>query len=139
MLCYTTPPLEDDVEAIGPVRLELFVQSSLAHTDFFGRLCDVNPRGRSTNLCDGLVRIEPGTGEAQPAGSLRIELGMWATAYRFRAGHRIRLQVSSGAHPRWNRDLGTGETPATATRVETADQTVFHDADRPSALILPVA
>ncbi|MEE8373868.1 MAG: CocE/NonD family hydrolase [Dehalococcoidia bacterium] len=138
VLCYTTPPLASDVEVIGPVRLELFVRSSLAHTDFFGRLCDVRPDGRSTNVCDGLFRIEPGNGEQQPDGSLRIDVDMWATAYRFGRGHRLRLQVSSGAHPRWSRNLGTGEPIATGTRMNVAEQAVYHDEAHPSALVLPM-
>lgn len=138
VICYTTPPLENDVEVIGPVRLELFVQSNRSHTDFFARLCDVDPKGRSINVCDGLFRIEPGKGAPQPDGSVHIEVDMWATAYRFRHGHRLRLQVSSGAHPRWSRNLGAGEPIATGTRMEVAEQTVYHDAEHPSALVLPI-
>jgi predicted acyl esterase len=63
---------------------------------------------------------------------------MWATAHRFRRGHRIRLQVSSGAHPRWARNLGTGEPFATAINARCADQTIYHDREHPSALVLPV-
>ncbi|MGB9722300.1 MAG: CocE/NonD family hydrolase [Chloroflexia bacterium] len=139
VLSYTTPPLKRDLEVIGPVRLQLYVRSSLAHTDFFGRLCDVHPNGRSINLCDGLFRIEPGRGERLPDGTLRIEVDMWATACRFRRGHRIRLLVSSGAHPRWARNLGLGEPPATATRMAVAEQEIYHDPDHPSALLLPAA
>jgi putative CocE/NonD family hydrolase len=138
VLTFTTPVLENDVEVIGPVWLELFVKSSLEHTDFFGRLCDVHPDGRSINICDGLFRIQPGKGERLPDGSRRIEVDMWATAHRFRRGHRIRLQVSSGAHPRWTRNLGTGEPFATATNALCADQTIYHDREHPSALVLPV-
>ncbi|MBI4615941.1 MAG: CocE/NonD family hydrolase [Planctomycetes bacterium] len=138
VLCYSTAPLADNLDLIGPVRLELYVSSSLAHTDFFGRLCDVDARGRSRNVCDGLVRVAPGRGERQPDGSLRLEVDLWATAYRFAKGHRLRLQVSSGAHPRWTRNLGTGEPIATGTRMEAADQVVFHDAAHPSALVVPV-
>jgi putative CocE/NonD family hydrolase len=139
VLCYTTPSLERDLDVIGLVRLELFAWSSLGRTDFFGRLCDVYPDGRSTNICDGLFRVEPGRGQAQPDGTLRIEIDMWATAHRFRRGHRLRLQVSSGAHPRWSRNLGTGEAVATGVRMKVAEQTVYHDAAHPSALVLPVA
>lgn len=138
VLCYTTPPLEEDLEVIGFVSLDLFVRSSLPHTDFFGRLCDVDPKGRSVNVCDGLFRIEPGKGEPQQDGSLHIEIDMWATAYRFRKGNSLRLQVSSGAHPRWSRNLGTGEPVPTGTRMEEAEQTVYHDSGHPSALILPL-
>ena len=139
VLCYTASPLTHKVEVIGQVRLELFVRSSLPHTDFFGRLCDVAPDGRSINVCDGLFRVEPGRGETQPDGCcLRIEIDMGATAHCFRPGHRIRLQVSSGAHPRWNRNLGTGEPLATGVRMAVAEQHVHHDDARPSALVLPV-
>ena len=139
VLTYTTAQLARDIDVIGWVQLELFAHSSLAYTDFLGRLCDVHPDGRSLNVCDGLVRVEPGQGELQPDGGTRIVIQMWATAQRFARGHRIRLQVSSGAHPRWNRNLGTGEPIATGTRMVAADQTVYHDAAHPSALVLPVA
>jgi putative CocE/NonD family hydrolase len=138
VLCYTTAPLAIALDVIGPVRLELYARSSVAYTDFFGRLCDVAPDGRSINVCDGLLRVLPGTGEPQPDGSLRIEVEMWATAQRFRRGHRLRLLVASGAHPRWARNLGTGEPVATGTRMISAEQTIYHDQAHPSALVLPV-
>lgn len=138
VLVYTTAPLVEPLEIIGAVRLELFVRSSLAHTDFVGRLCDVYPDGQSINICDGLLRIEPGKGERQPDGSLRVIVEMWSTAYAFKKYHRIRLHVCSAAHPRWSRNLGTGEPIATGTRMQAADQTVFHDRAHPSALVVPV-
>ena len=138
MLCYTTPPLPSDLEVLGAARLELYLQSSLDHTDVAARLCDVRPDGRSTNICDGLVRLKPGDGTAQPDGSRRAVVELWPTAYRFRRGHRLRLHVTSGGHPRWNRNLGTGAPLGTATRLVAADQTVYHDHDHPSALIVPL-
>jgi uncharacterized protein len=83
--------------------------------------------------------MEPGEGEQHQDGSSRLEIDMWATAYRFRRGHGIRLQVAGGAHPRWNRNLGTGEPIATAKTMLAADQTVYHDREHPSAVILPVS
>lgn len=139
VLTYTTAPLAADLEVLGAPRLTLYVRSSLPHTDFFGRLCDVAPDGRALNVCDGLVRIKPGQGERQPDGSLRVAIDLWPTAYRFLRGHRVRLLVSSGAHPRWARNLGTDEPPATATRIAVAHQTLFHDREHPSLLILPCA
>lgn len=136
--CYTTLPLASDVEVAGPVRLELFARSSLANTDFFSRLCDVHPDGRSVNVCDGLFRVVPGRAETGVDECLRVEIDMWAAAHCFRAGHRLRLQVSSGAHPRWSRNLGTGEATATGTGMAVAQQTIYHDAVRPSGLVLPV-
>ena len=138
VLTYTTPPLEHDVEVIGPVCLELYARSSLPHTDFFGRVCDVQPDGRSLNICDGLIRVKPGVGEKQPDGSLRLEIDLWATAHRFLHGHCLRLQISSGAHPRWARNLGTGEPIGTGTAMLAADQTIYHDREHPSALVLPI-
>lgn len=138
VLTFTSDPLADNVDVIGPVRLELYVRSSLSTADFFGRLCDVYPDGRSRNVCEGLFRVVPGAGEEQADGSLRIEIDMWATAQRFRRGHCIRLQVSSGSHPRWSRNLGTGDPVATGTRMAIAEQTIYHDAHHPSALVLPI-
>ena len=138
VICFTTSPLSRDIEVIGPVRLELYVRSSRPFTDFFGCLCDVHPDGRSINLCDGLFRVEPEKGELQSDGSVRIVVDMWATANLFRQGHSIRLQVSSGAHPRWYRNLGTGEPIANATQMVSAVQAIYHDSVHPSALVLPV-
>lgn len=139
VITFTSPPLDAPLDVMGEVTLELYVRSSVPHTDFFGRLCDVYPDGRSINICDGLLRVEPGVGEAQPDGSLKITVGLWATAQRFKRGHRLRLQVSSGAHPRWLRNYGTGEPIAEATKLLPADQTIYHDRAHPSVLILPMA
>jgi putative CocE/NonD family hydrolase len=138
VLCYTTAPLARGIEVIGPVRLELYVRSNREHTDFHGRLCDVYPDGRSINVCDGLFRLEPGKGQSRPDSTLRLEVDMWATAYRFRRGHCLRLQVSSGAHPRWARNLGTSEAAGSGTGMAAAEQMILHDEAHPSALVLPV-
>jgi putative CocE/NonD family hydrolase len=138
VLTYTTAPLEAAVDVIGPVRLELYVRSSLAHTDFVGRLCDVDPAGRSINICDGLVRLTPETGELQADGSRRVEIDMWATAQRFQQRHRIRLQVCSAAHPRWSRHLGWADPIAAGEPGPVAVQTIYHDDQHPSALVLPI-
>jgi hypothetical protein len=138
LLVYTSEPLSADVDVIGPVRLELFVRSSRAHTDFVGRLCDVLPDGRSMNVCEGIYRVEPGKGEPQADGSLKLDIDLWATAQRFKRGHRIRLQVASAAHPRWMRNLGSDEPIAGGRRMLAAEQTIYHDAEHPSALVLPI-
>lgn len=139
VLTFTSEPLPADLDVIGHVRLELFARSSLPHTDFVGRLCDVAPDGRSINVCEGLLRVAPGVGEPLPGGGLRLEIDMWATARRFRAGHRIRLHVCSGAHPRWGVNSGDGRPLADGAPAGlVAEQTIFHDPDRPSALVLPV-
>jgi putative CocE/NonD family hydrolase len=138
VLTYTTDPLPNDVEITGNPCVELYVRSTLTHTDFVARLCDVQPDGRSINLCDGFVRLTPGQGEAQPDGSLKITIELWPTANCFLRGHRIRLQVCSGGHPRWSRNLGTGEPLGTAMTLQGAEQTIYHDQAHPSVLQLPV-
>jgi putative CocE/NonD family hydrolase len=138
VLIYTSPPLEQDVEVIGEVRAELFVRSSLAHTDFFVRLCDVDPKGKSINISDGLLRLCPGEPEVGDDGVWKIGIEMWATAHSFRKGHRIRVQVAGGSHSRYARNTGSGEPLATATTLVAADHAVYHDAAHPSAIILPV-
>lgn len=138
VLTFTSDPLDRDLDVIGPVRAELHVRSSLAYTDFFARLCDVEPGGKSLNVCDALLRVQPGAPAAEADGSLRIAIDLWPTAHRFRRGHSLRLQVSSGAHPRFARNPGTGEPLATAMRLVAADQVVYHDAEHPSSIVLSV-
>lgn len=132
VLTYTTPVLTEDVEVIGEVSAEIWFRSSLPYADVFVRLCDVGPDGRSLNVCDGLVSL---TGADQTACAT---VRLWPTAHRFKEGHRIRVQVSSGAFPRFARNPGTGEPRVTATTLLAADQAVFHDPDHASAIILPV-
>ena len=132
VLTYTSAALDTDLEVIGPVAAELYLESSTPHFDVFARLCDVDPRGRSLNVCDGILRCAPGA-----ENPIRVEL--WPTAYRFRAGHRMRLQVSGGSHPRFARNLGSGEPLATGTKLLASERTVFHDPERPSRLLLPTS
>jgi putative CocE/NonD family hydrolase len=131
VLTYTSAPLEQDVEVIGPVFAELYTTSSTEHHDVFVRLCDLQPTGRSINVCDGILRCGPGT--AQP-----VRVDLWPTAHRFARGHRLRVQVSGGAHPRFARNLGTGEPLATGTRLAASDRTLHHDPERPSRVTLPI-
>jgi len=137
VLVYTSAALEHDLEVIGPVTADLYVRSSLEYTDFFARLCVVEESGKSLNLCDGILRLTPGSITPVPDGCLHISIEVWPTAYYFRKGQRIRVQVSSGAHPRFVRNLGSGEPLATGTKLCIADQTVYHDPEHPSAILLP--
>ncbi len=138
VLTYTSMALASDLEVIGVPEVDLRVSSDREHTDFFARLCEVSPAGVSVNICDGLLRLAPGRPTAEADGTLRLAFGLWPVAHRFRAGSRLRLQVSSGAHPRYARNTGTGEPLATARRLASAHQRVFHDPAHPSALVLPV-
>ena len=138
VVTFTTEPLDRTLDALGPVRADIALRSSVEHTDVFVRVCDVQPGGASLNVCDGLVRLSPGEPARDAAGVARVAFELWPTAYRFAAGHRIRVQVSSGAHPRYARNPGTGEDAAHATRLIPAAQEVFHDAERRSAVTLTV-
>jgi putative CocE/NonD family hydrolase len=138
VLVYSSAPLARDVEIMGPVTADLYVRSTLEHTDFFARLCDVEPSGKSWNICDGLSHLTPETWQRQPDGSAHVAVSLWPAAHVFKRGHRIRVQVSSGAHPRFVRNLGGGEPFATATAMHVADQEVWHDQDHPSAIVLPI-
>ena len=113
VLTYTSPVLSEDLTVIGPLTATLYLRSSLEHTDFFVRLCDVSEKGRSVNLSDGIIRLSPGSVQKEEDGVFGLDIAMWPTANTFKAGHRIRLQVSSGAHPLFCRNTGTGEPLAT--------------------------
>jgi putative CocE/NonD family hydrolase len=138
VLTYTSPVLTDDLSVVGPLSATLHLRSSLEHTDFHVRLCDVSPKGKSFNLSDGIVRLAPGSVQKGRDGSFTLEIPMWPTANTFKRGHRVRVQVSSGAHPLFARNAGTGEPLATGANLLSADQEVFHDRARPSSIALPV-
>jgi hypothetical protein len=138
VLVYTSSPLENELEVIGPVSAVLFVHSTRENTDFFVRLCDVDPSGKSINVCDSLLRVAPGQPAPQEDGTLCLKIELWPTAHLFCRGHSLRLQVSSGAFPRFARNLGSGEPLATAATPLIAEQSVYHDPDHASAIFLPL-
>jgi hypothetical protein len=143
VLVFSTPPLEHDVEVTGNVSLELFASSSAVDTDFTALLADVDPSGYARFLTDGIVRARyrQSTRRALPLVPGRVErysIDLWATSNLFRAGHRIRLYVSSSNFPRFDRNPNTGEGVAVASGGVRAEQVVHHDAERPSALVLPI-
>jgi hypothetical protein len=143
VLVYVTPPLAADLEVTGPVKLELYAASSAVDTDFMAMLVDVHPTGYVQRLCDGMVRARFRAGMDQPEliepGRIyKFEIDLWNTAQVFFKGHRIGLQLASSAFPKFDRNLNTGEDLATGTRMVAAEQTIYHDAARPSALVLPV-
>ena len=138
VLVYTSASLLEPLEIIGSVTLRLYVHTTATSSDIFGRLCDVQPNGKSLNVCDDLLRINPGDGELQPDGSRLVMVPLSSTAYHFKAGHRLRLQVSGGAHPRFARNNGTDEHWLFAEGLVSAEITIYHDAAHPSALLLPI-
>ena len=132
VLVFSSEPLRAPLDVLGPVRAVLHLRASTGHAHVFVRLCDVDPQGRSWNVTDGILRLTPGA-LAEEA----VTVPMSSTAHQFAPGHRLRLQVSGGAHPRFARNTGTGEPLATATRLVPTDIEVYHDEARPSALLLP--
>ncbi|MFF3859427.1 CocE/NonD family hydrolase [Streptomyces sp. NPDC002209] len=129
VLTFTGPPLTEPVDVLGPVSARLSISTDTGHTDVFTRLCDVDAQGRSVNVCDGLGRLR--TDGREPS---QITVPMSSTAHRFAAGHRIRWQISGGAHPRYARNPGNGESAVDATTFTPVRITLHAD----SALLLPV-
>jgi putative CocE/NonD family hydrolase len=144
VLVYSTPVLSQDLEVTGPVTAELFASSSAVDTDFTAKLVDVWPDGFAQNLTEGIIRARYRDSQEQPAflnpgQAYKFTLDLWATSNLFRKGHRLRLEISSSNFPRFDRNLNTGEAAASAQKIAPATNTVYHDAEHPSALILPVA
>ena len=143
VLAYSTPVLNEDLEVTGPVRLELFASSSAVDTDFTAKLVDVWPDGFAQNLTEGIVRARYRDSQVHPVlmnpgQTYKFMVDVWATSNVFRKGHRIRLEISSSNFPRFDRNANTGEDSALARTSTKATNTVFHDAERSSVLILPV-
>ena len=138
VLTFTSGRLDTPLEITGPVTAELFLSSSVEHLDVFVRLCDVAEDGTSTNICDALRRLTPDDLALDGDGVFPVSVDLWPTAYRFAAGHRVRVQVSGGAHPLYARNTCSGEPMGTATTIVPAHNAVHHDAVHPSAIILPV-
>jgi putative CocE/NonD family hydrolase len=139
VLTFTTDVLPDPLEVIGPVAVELFLSSSVEDLDVFVRVCDVHPDGRSINVADGIRRLRPNDIKRAPDGTFPVDVRLWPTAYDFGAGHRIRLQVSGGAHPLYARNTCSGEPLGSARTIVVAHNAVHHDPAHPSALLLPLA
>jgi putative CocE/NonD family hydrolase len=145
VLVYSTAALERPVEVTGPIELRLFAASSARDTDFTGKLVDVYPDGRAIILTEGILRARYRTSftapePLEPEAVYEFRLDLWATANVFLPGHRIRLEVSSSNFPRFGRNSNTGGAIASeaADRYRPAINRVFHDAARPSRLILPI-
>jgi len=143
VLVYSTAALAQNLEVTGLVRLELFASSSAVDTDFTAKLVDVWPDGFAQNLTEGIVRGRYRDSQEQPAlmnpnQTYKLTLDLWSTSNIFRKGHRLRLEISSSNFPRFDRNLNTGEDNASARKGMSATNTVYHDAENPSALVLPI-
>lgn len=131
VLVYTSDPLTSDLDLIGPVSASIYATTDSGQGDLFVRLCDVDRKGVSRNVSDGIVRLNGATGSP-------VDVTMHPTGYRFTRGHRLRIQVSGGAFPNHARNTGSGEPLATASRIVPIHFEVHHDEERPSSVTLPV-
>jgi hypothetical protein len=144
VLCYTTDELKQDMEITGPIKAVLYAATDAPDTDFTVKLVDVYPDGRAINIQDGIVRalyrdndplsptpLTPNTVE-------RYDIDLWATSIVFKAGHRLRIEISSSNFPRYNRNLNTGLPVPDATLAVPANQSIYHTAMYPSHILLPV-
>jgi len=127
----------------GFVTIELYAATTARDTDFTAMLVDVDTNGYARFLTDGIVRARYRTTtdkpeEIVPGKLYKYTIDLWATSNVFKAGHKIRLYVSSSNFPRFNRNLNTGEMTFGSSRMMKAKQTIYHDADHPSAVVLPI-
>jgi putative CocE/NonD family hydrolase len=138
VVTFTSDPLGQDVMTIGSVHAEIYLSSDVSHLDIYLRLCDVAPTGVSTNMCEVLRRLTPAEIDRDVNGVFPVTLNLRPVAYNFSAGHRIRLQVSGGAHPMCARNTCSGEPPVDATTLVVAHNAVHHDARYASVIALPI-
>jgi len=144
VLVFSTPPLTEDIEVTGFISFELYASTSAVDTDFTALLVDVDANGYARFLTDGIVRARYRESTKQASSAItpgqiyKYTIDMWATANVFKAGHRIRLYVSSSNFPRFDRNLNTGEDILSASRSLKAHQVIYHNREHRSALILPV-
>jgi putative CocE/NonD family hydrolase len=143
VLVYTSDALGEDVEVTGPVKALLYVSTSANDTDFTAKLVDADRNGHALAVCDGLQRLRYRLSLEKPVFVKRnavyqITIDAGVTSYVFAAGHRIRLEVSSSNFPRFDRNLNSSGPNADVTKIVKAKQTIFHEKDYPSALILPI-
>jgi hypothetical protein len=138
VLTFTSAALASPREVIGPIGATVYLRSSVDHTDLVVRLCDVDRKGRSVNVCDGIRRVTPAEHPADSAGVRRVDIELWPTAHRFASGHRVRVQIASAAFPRFAANPGTGQPPGGSTPVA-AEQQVLHQPEHASHIIVPVS
>jgi len=144
VLCYQSAVLEKELEVTGSIRAVLYAASDAKDTDFTVKLVDVYPDGKAVNIQDGIVRAMYRNNDPRkptplaPGAVEKYDIDLWASSNVFKAGHRLRVEVSSSNFPRFNRNLNTGEPVPEATRTVVASQLIYHDAGHPSRIILPV-
>lgn len=143
VLVYSTEPLDHDLEVTGPVKMALYASSSATDTDFTAKLVDVHPDGKAYNICDGVIRARYRNSMMdleliEPGKIYEYEIDLWVTSNEFKQGHRVRVEVSSSNFPRFDRNPNTGHEFGADAELMKATQTIYHDAEHPSHIVLPV-
>lgn len=143
VLCYTSAPLGDDLEVAGNVNVALWAASSCVDTDFTAKLVDVHPDGTSYNVVEGIQRARFRMGCDKevflaPEQPELILIDLWHTAYAFLKGHRLRVHISSSSFPHYDPNMNTGNRLGDDVVGVKAHQTIYHDPERPSHIILPI-
>jgi hypothetical protein len=143
VLVYSTAAFAADTEVTGPVSAELYVKSSAVDTDFTAKLVDVAPDGFAQNLTEGILRARYRESREKPTfmvpGQIyKVTIDLWSTSNVFLRAHTLRLEISSSNFPRFDRNLNTTQTAAVSQKYVSADNTIYHDGEHPSALILPI-
>ncbi len=143
VLVYTSPALNQDIEVTGPIRVILYVSTSVNDTDFTAKLIDVEPDGRPLIVADGIQRLRYRLSLLDPVfvkrnSPYQISIDAGVTSYVFSRGHRFRLEVSSSNFPKFDRNLNSTQPVADQKRILKARQTVFHDNRYSSAIVLPI-
>ncbi len=144
VLVYTSQPLREDLEVTGPLSCKLYISSSAPDTDFVVKLIDVHPNGQAISFADGILRVRyrDESWEApklmEPGKIYPITVEMFPASLVFKKGHRIRVDITSSNFPHFDRNLNTGHDPATDTEIRVAQQTLYHSAQYPSHIVLPV-
>jgi putative CocE/NonD family hydrolase len=143
VLVYDSPVLESDVEATGPVSMVLYAASDAKDTDFTAKLVDVFPDGRAINVAQGIIRARYRDSWEEPTllvpGKVyKYTIDLWSTGNRFLKNHRIRVEVSSSNFPQFDRNPNTGHPFGLDSDLRIAKQTICHDAEHPSHIILPI-
>ena len=142
ILVYTSRPLDEDLEVTGVVKLILWASSSALETDFTAKLVDVEPCGYARNIQDGILRTRYRNPDdpsfLKPGQVYEFTIDLSATSNVFKAGHRVRLEISSSNFPRFDRNLNTGDPTRSLKSGLPAYQMIFHDSSHPSHLWLPI-
>jgi putative CocE/NonD family hydrolase len=143
ILVYSSAPLGEPMEVTGPVTVVLYARSTAPDTDFTAKLVDVSPDGTAINLSNGIQRASfrdslTTPTPITPGRVYRYVIHVWPTSNLFEKGHRIRVEISSSDFPQFAPNPNTGASFGDSTAFRTARQTILHDAEHPSAIILPV-